>query len=47
MIKGKQWQSLSVPKGDSKGYNATKFAQPKRRAHFTDEFLNDEKQVGS
>ncbi|MEM8969860.1 MAG: DUF1572 family protein [Bacteroidota bacterium] len=41
MIRGEQWQSLSVPKGGSKTYNATKFAQPKRRAHFTDEFLRD------
>lgn len=43
MIKGDQWQNLSVPKGDSKTYNAAKFAQPKRRAHFTDEFLKSER----
>ena len=40
MIKGKEWQSLSIPKGKSKEYNAKKFAKPKHKAHFTDEFLN-------
>lgn len=39
MIQGEQWQSLSIPKGQSKAYNAEKFAQEKQRAHFTDEFL--------
>ena len=39
MIKGANWKSLSIPKGESKAYNAKKFAQPKRKAHFTDEFL--------
>ena len=34
------WTSLSIPKGDSKAYNADKFAQPKRKQHFTDEFIN-------
>lgn len=33
------WQSLSIPKGNSSAYNAEKFAQPKHKAHFTDEFL--------
>lgn len=37
-----QWKSLSIPKGDSKNYNAEKFAQPKERKHFTDEYLKDE-----
>ncbi len=39
MLKGKEWQSLSIPKGGSKAYNKNKFSQPKRQAHFTDEFL--------
>ncbi len=39
MIRGAEWQSLSIPKGDSKAYNAEKFALEKRKAHFTDEFL--------
>jgi len=35
------WQSLSIPKGDSKNFNATKFSKAKHKAHFTDELLND------
>ena len=42
MQRGKAWQSLSIPKGQSQAYNAQKFAAEKRRAHFTDEFLSDE-----
>ena len=33
------WTSLSIPRGNSKNYNADKFAQPKRKEHFTDELL--------
>jgi len=33
------WQSLSIPKGHSKQFNAEKFSLPKHQAHFTDEFL--------
>ncbi len=40
MIKGAEWESLSIPKGKSQDYNADKFAQEKKKAHFTDEFLN-------
>lgn len=43
MIKNEDWKSLSVPKGASKAYNQAKFAQPKRKAHFTDEFLGKSK----
>jgi hypothetical protein len=39
MIQGNDWQSLSIPKGKSKDFNAEKFAQEKHRQHFTDEFL--------
>jgi hypothetical protein len=35
-----KWDSLSIPKGNSKQYNAEKFTRPKEKAHFTDEFLN-------
>ncbi len=43
MIKDDQWKSLSIPKGNSKAYNADKFSQPKHNEHFTDEYLkNDE-----
>ncbi len=41
MIKGEDWQSLSIAKGQSSNYNQEKFAQPKRKAHFTDEYLKD------
>lgn len=37
-----EWQSLSIPKGNSTAYNAEKFAQPKHKEHFTDEFLKDQ-----
>jgi len=33
------WASLSIPKGNSKQFNNDKFAKPKHKAHFTDEFL--------
>ena len=39
MIKGEEWQSLSIPKGNSQAYNAEKFAQEKGKRHFTDEYL--------
>lgn len=39
MIKNENWQSLSIPKGKSKEFNAKKFAEDKKRGHFTDEFL--------
>ena len=38
--KGKDWKSLSIPKGDSAAYNAAKFAKAKDKTHFTDEFIN-------
>ncbi len=36
------WNSLSIPKGNSKEYNSNKFSKPKEKGHFTDEFLNSE-----
>ena len=39
MAKGEEWTSLSIPRGKSAEYNAAKFAKPKHRGHFTDEFL--------
>ncbi len=44
MICNEKWTSLSIPKGDSKLYNAEKFAKEKHNAHFTDEYIGD-KQV--
>lgn len=37
IIKGAEWQSLSIPKGKSGEYNAEKFKQKKTDRHFTDE----------
>ncbi|HRG90360.1 MAG TPA: DUF1572 family protein [Chitinophagales bacterium] len=34
-----EWHTLSIAKGQSGQYNSNKFAQPKQKAHFTDEFL--------
>lgn len=42
MQAGDKWQSLSIPKGGSKSYNADKFKQEKRREHFTEEWLKKE-----
>ncbi|WP_207421240.1 DUF1572 domain-containing protein [Desertivirga brevis] len=38
-----QWSSLSIPKGQSTGYNANKFSNPRERQHFTDEYLEAKK----
>ena len=37
MLRNEDWQSLSVPKGQSQQYNDSKFSKPKRREHFTDD----------
>ncbi len=37
MIKGENWKSLSVPKGQSSAYNKEKFRKDKGRRHFTDD----------
>ena len=39
MVADESWQSLSIPKGNSKNYNMEKFSQPKHKEHFTDESL--------
>ncbi len=44
MMTADNWKSLSIPKGESNKFNAEKFNKPKHKAHFTDEFLeNDSK----
>jgi hypothetical protein len=40
MVCNENWTSLSIPKGNSKAYNKDKFAQPKQKKHFTDEYLD-------
>ncbi len=37
LLKGENWQSLSIPKGDSSKYNQEKFDKEKGRRHFTDD----------
>ncbi|WP_370479586.1 DUF1572 family protein [Tamlana flava] len=37
LIKGDEWKSLSIPKGDSSKYNQNKFSQAKSKRHFTDD----------
>ena len=37
------WQSLSIPKGNSHKYNEEKFAKPKHTEHFTDEYIDKQK----
>jgi hypothetical protein len=44
MILNEKWQTLSIPRGKSKVYNAEKFQKEKHREHFTDEFLSKKKQ---
>ena len=39
MVTDNNWKSLSIPRGDSKVYNAKKFSSPKTKEHFTDEIL--------
>jgi hypothetical protein len=39
MITNENWQSLSIPKGNSAAYNQEKFAQEKTKKHFTDDIL--------
>lgn len=41
MLAENGWNSLSIPKGKSQDFNAEKFANPKQKQHFTDEFLKD------
>lgn len=43
MLTSQPWKSLSIPKNASGQYNAEKFAKPKDKAHFTDEFLKAKK----
>lgn len=44
MAAGSAWQSLSIPKGQSKKYNEAKFSQPRHREHFTDAFNDHTKE---
>ena len=37
VLRGADWQSLSIPKGGSTTYNDEKFSKEKKRQHFTDD----------
>ena len=37
LLRGGNWQSLSIPKGKSSNYNKEKFAKEKGRRHFTED----------
>jgi hypothetical protein len=37
LLKGENWQSLSIPKGKSRAYNQVKFSKDKTRRHFTED----------
>ncbi|CAN5776623.1 DUF1572 domain-containing protein [soil metagenome] len=41
MICDENWVSLSIPKGNSNSYNEEKFAMPRHRENFLNEFLNN------
>lgn len=39
MLQKENWKSLSIPKGESKRFNAEKFSKDDHDEHFTEEFL--------
>lgn len=42
IIQGANWKSLSIPRGGSAAFNASKFSQDKHKAHFTDSLMDQE-----
>lgn len=44
MLLNKNWSSLSIPRGNSREFNAEKFSQPKKIGHFTDEYIKNKKE---
>jgi hypothetical protein len=41
MLCNNNWNSLSIPKGNSQKYNEEKFAKPKHTEHFTNEYIDE------
>ncbi len=39
MVCDHAWTSLSIPKGSSEQYNASKFSEPRHKEHFTEEHI--------
>lgn len=44
MAAGNEWKSLSIPRGNSRSFNAEKFAKPRSKQHFTDGILKKDNQ---
>jgi len=44
MICNNKWTSLSIPKNTSKQFNSDKFAKPKHKEHFADEYIKNKKE---
>lgn len=42
-LKGAEWKSLSIPKGQSKEFNAEKFSRGKHGGHFADDLMEEKK----
>ncbi len=42
VLKGKDWESLSIPRNRSESYNADKFAKAMEKRHFTDDWLSED-----
>lgn len=40
MIKGNEWNSLTIPKGKSSEFNKAKFSKGKHKGHFSDDLQN-------
>ncbi|WP_068591674.1 DUF1572 family protein [Cochleicola gelatinilyticus] len=47
ILKGKSWESLSIPKGNSNIYNRNKFSEEKKITHFTNEYLIKQKTMNT
>lgn len=43
MMCNKNWNSLSIPRGNSKKYNEEKFVMPKHTEHFTEKYIDKKK----
>lgn len=46
-MRATNWTSLSIPRGESRHFNAEKFAQPKHKEQFTDAYLNPDQSVST
>jgi uncharacterized damage-inducible protein DinB len=42
-LRGSEWKSLSIPRGDSERYNRKMFGEERGRRHFTDDWLPERK----